>query len=478
MTSLLLQQCEGLDTRQTWDAKDRFAFASGSNVQILPGGAVASRPALVFDTALSALSFGLYDRGGYLRAIVPSGQSTQTTAPTGVIYDGIGQGGTFNYTNKIASVLVAETFGTSPTFGPHGYVSILRSDTGRIEHHWIKEPPLSAATYVDTLMPLPFTPGRAMVKIAQKIVASDPSNGYFRYCSTLNGPTDWTATGDAGFEAALQFVSGARELTALAIHRGLLAVFYEDAVQLWRMDTDPANIELLQVLNGPGTNFSGSVVNIAGDVHFLSPAGFSDLTTATVTGEALYGSIGDKIRTLTDQIDGTIAPICIWSQRRSQWLIAVGTTIYCFSVYPQAKEATWTTWTLPVAVEYMTELRGIVYIRSGNNLYHLDDTVGRDADVSTDIAWNWTSRQFGFGKSVGQTKALKEIVPQCTATATWTPIVDGRTLTSNRVIIPGSSNAPIRTSFMGSGRRIALSCSGTGLMRTDGVMITAEVCGL
>lgn len=477
MTALLLQQCRGLDTRLTWDAKDSWAFATCSNVQILPGGAVSSRPALVYDADLSALSFGLYDRGGYLRAVVPSGQSTQATAPTGVIYDGIGDGGTFDYTGKISKVLVAETFGTSPIYGPHGYVSILRSDNNLIEHHWIKEPPASGATYVSTKVSLPFSPGAAMIKISQKIVASDPANGYIRYCSTLSGPADWTTDGDAGFEAALQFVSGARELKALAIHRGNLAVFYEDAVQLWQMDTDPANIALLQVLNGPGTSFPNSIANIAGNTHFLGPAGYSNLTTATITGEATYGDIGDRVRTLTDAIASTATPISIWCQRRSQWLTAVGTTIYCYSTYPLAKTDAFTTWTLPVTVNYMTEMNGVVYIRSGNTLYHLDDTVGRDHGVATDIAWNWTSRQFGWGASIGQTKALQSIVPQCTAAATWTPIVDGRTLTSKAVTIPASTS-PIRTHFLGSGRRIALACSGTGLMRTDGVLLDAAVCGV
>lgn len=477
MKPLLLRGCEGLDTRLTWDVRDYFAFNASNNVQILPGGAISCRPALILDNALSASSFGLYDRGGFLRCVVPSGLSLQLTAPTGVIYDPIGQGGSFDYTGKIGSVLVAETFGTSPVFGPHGYVSIRRSDDNLIEHHWVQEPPPNAASFTNTFVSLPFTPGRAMTKVADKIVASNPSQGRFNYCSTLSGPADWTTPGDAGFEAALQFVSGSREMVAMSIHRGLLAVFYEDAVQLWQMDQDPENIALLQVLNGPGTAFPNSVSNIAGDTHFLGPAGFSNLTTATVTAEATYGSIGDPIRTLTDLIASGANPISIWSQRRSQWLIAVGTTIYCRSIYPLSKEAAWTTWAMPVTVDYMTELNGIVYIRSGNNYYHLDDTIGRDSGASADIAWSWESRQFGWGNSIAQLKALKEIVPQCSARATWTPIVDGRILTSAAVTIPGSAS-PIRAFLTGSGRRIAISCVGNGLMRTDGVLLGAEVCGI
>lgn len=474
--SLLLQGCEGLDTRLNWDAKDRFALAASSNVQIQPGGAITTRPALVFDVALSSASFGLYDRGGYLRAIVASG-AAKPVPPTGIVYDGIGDSVATDYTGKIGRVLVAETFGVSPIYGPHGYVSIVRADNSLIEHHWIQEPPVVYTTYANTKVILPFAPGAAMVKISQKIVASNPTQGRFNYCSTLSGPADWTTPGDAGSEQALQFVNGARELVSLQIHRGLLAVFYEDAVQLWQMDVDPANIELKQVLNGPGSKYPNSIANIAGDSHFLGPAGFSNLSTANLTLEAIYGSIGDKIRTLTDSISATDTPLALWSQRRQQYLIANGTTVFCYSVYPLANERTWTTWTLPVTVNYMTELNGIVYIRSGDNLYHLDDTIGRDTGVATDIAWSYQTRQFGFGKAIAQIKALKEIVPQCSASATYVPICDGRTLTNARVKIPGSAS-PIRSFLTGSGRRIALAVNGTGLMRTDGLMLGAEVCGI
>lgn len=468
---LLLDKCEGLDTRPAWQAEDRFSLDTASNVQIDPGGSISTRPAILKVNDLHAKSVGLYARGGLLRTIVPSGQSYQALAPTGVIYDGIGRGGTYNYDDKISKVLGAESFGVSGIYGPHGYVALLRADTGLVEHHWIKEPPAAVATYVDTMMSaLPFLPGKSIIRIANKIVATSPSEGYFRYCSTLTGPTDWTTSGDAGFENALQFVSGAREIIALGIHRGLLAVYYADAVQLWNMDEDPANISLAQVMNGPGTEFPGSVVNILGDGVFLSRSGFSNLTTAGLTGEAIFGDIGDKIKTLTASIVSTDSPLSLWSQKRGQMICVNGTTAYAYGVYPSAQETSWTTWTIPATVTALTENAGIVYLRIGNAYYRLDDTIGTDYDGNA-IAWTVQTRPLNLGSM--SAKALRHLTVQSTGASTWTPIVDGRVLTACAVTIPAGTT-PIRSLFQGDGRRIALRGTGTGLTRIDGIEIEAD----
>lgn len=477
MTAIQLTGCLGLDTRPSWSGSDSFVLDAATSVQVDPGGSLSTRPAVVYVADLSALSVGLYARGGYLRCIVPSGLSLQGTAPAGVIYDGIGRGGTYDYSSKISEVTASDSFDISAVSGPHGYVALLRADTSIVEHHWIKDPPASAASFTDTYVSLPFQPGRSMIRIANKIVATSPKEGYFRYCSTTNGPSDWTTVGDAGFEAALQFVSGARDFIALGIHRGQLAVFYSDAVQLWHMEEDPAAIELLQVLNGPGTDFSGSVANVLGDAIFLSRSGFANLATATITGEARFAAIGERIRSLTDAISSTATAVSLWSQKRSQYLCAVGTTVYCYSVYAQGQGMSdfWTSWTMPATVTAMAENAGSVYIRSGNALYRLDDTSGTDY-TGTDIAWSFALRPLGFGRASAFNKELQHLTVQCTGASTWTPVVDGRTLTANAVRFPASTS-PLRTMFNGHGRRVGASVSGSGHMRLDGLVIEAGAAG-
>lgn len=483
-----LSKCFGLDTRPAWADDDSFVLSAVSNLQVDPGGSLSTRPALRTVVALSSSSVGLYARGGVLRCLVPSGQSLQSTAPTGVIYDGIGQGGSFNYTSKIGRIVSADSFGISATTGPYGYVSFTRLDTGLIEQHWIKDPPASGATYVSTLVNQPFQPGASSLRFANKMMVASPSEGYLRYCSTLSGPADWTTAGDAGFEAVLQFVNGTSTVTALGIHRSFLAVFYADAVQLWNMFEDPTQNALVQLLKGPGTAFPGSVSNILGDCIFLSASGFANLATSNslsiantvsasgVSSEARFAAVGERIKSLTSSIASTATPVSVWSQKRSQYLCAIGATIYVYSVYTNAQATGdfWSVWTLPTTVDYMVEVGGVIYIRSGDTLYQLDDTSGTDYN-GTDIAWSFTNRALGF-KVPQINKACRHLTVQSSGAITAIPVVDGRTLTPLSVTFPASA-VPIRAVMGGEGRRIAVACSGSGITRIDGMVIEVGKAG-
>jgi hypothetical protein len=300
-----------------------------------------------------------------------------------------------------------------------------------------------------------------------------------RYCSSLD-PTDWTTSGDAGFENVIQHVDGSRDVTALGIHRGALAVFFSDATQLWFIDVTPANNYLKEILNGPGTDSPGSVSNAYGDALFLGSSGFSNLATANQNGQADFNDLGDGIRSITKSLTPGAYSTSIWSQKRSQYLCAIGSTIFCLSYYQvqsSSKARLWTKWTMPESIDYLVENAGTVYYRSGNVLYRLDDTVGRDTGASADIAWNMLTRNQGFPKVGDRIKQLNEIVPQCTARCAYTPICDNRELTGAKVTFPGSVG-PMRKGFSGSGRRIGVRMAGSGLMQMDGVFLGAEVCDI
>lgn len=484
-----LSKCFGLDTRPAWSDDDTFVLSAVSNLQVDPGGSISTRPAMRLVSALSSSSIGLYVRGGVLRCLVASGQSLQATAPTGVIYDAVGQGGTFNYTGKIGRIVAADSFGISPTTGPYGYVGFVRLDTGLIEQHWIKDP-VAGATYTNTLVSQPFQPGSSSLRFANKMMVASPTEGYLRYCSTLSGPADWTTTGDAGFENVLQFVNASSTISALGVHRSFLAVFYADNVQLWNLFEDSTQNALAQLLKGPGTIFPGSVSNILGDCIFLSASGFANLVTSAslslantvgasgVSSEARFAAIGERIKSLTAAITSTATVVALWSQKRSQYLCAVGTTIYVYSVYTNAQATGdfWSVWTVPTTVDYMCEAGdGFIYIRSGDTLYRFDDTSGTDYN-GTDVAWSFTNRALTF-QAPQLNKVLKHVTIQSTAAVTVTPVVDGRTITPFAAIFPAST-VPIRALIDGPrGRRIALTCNGTGITRIDGIAMEAAEAG-
>jgi hypothetical protein len=90
MAELVFDEFIGIDTRPGKLGVNVPAFLEATNVGVVSGGAVASRPAMRRHAILSSESVGLYARGGYLRAVVPGGHDLQNTAPSGIIYDPIG----------------------------------------------------------------------------------------------------------------------------------------------------------------------------------------------------------------------------------------------------------------------------------------------------------------------------------------------------------------------------------------------------
>lgn len=460
----------GIDTRPGRYGEDRPALVTGSNVSIASGGAIRLRPALRLEAALSSESVGLYARGGRLRAVVPGGQSLQATAPSIITYDPIGNGVAYPL-GTLDRLVAAESYGAHHIFGPHGYVAVKRTD-GLTEHHWIKEPPASGATAVSTKVQLPFPPGESLLKLAGKMWAPSPVDGQIGFSASASGPDDWTTTGDAGFLPAQAHVSGARDLVALCHYRGRLAAFFPDAVQVWGVDADPELHALEQVLNGPGVIMPGAVANVLGDVIYLSRGGFRSLSTATVTGEASENDVGSRIRTLTDAITGTRA-VSLWSQARSQFLCAIGSTVYVCTIIPGEKLTEWTTWTLPVDVDYLTEEAGVLYVRSGDNLYRLDED--ESADTAGAITATLETRPLTL-KAPGRMKTLHYLVVRQTAAASWQLIVDGVALPART--LPACSPKSLRVPLAGEGRQIAIRVTTTAGWRLEGLSLEYDVQGM
>lgn len=472
MRTFTIDRFLGLDTRPGRYGEDYPALVTASNVALKSGGAISRRPALRTVASLSSESVGLYARGGRLRSVVPGGQSLQGTGPTEVTYDPIGDGTAYPL-GVLSRLVDAESYGTHHVFGPHGYVAVKRTN-GAIEHHWIKEPPVSAATAVSTKVDLPFIAGEALLKLAEKMWAPSPVDGTVPFSASSVGPSDWSLVGDAGALPAQSHVSGARDMVALTHYRGRLAVFFPDAVQLWNVDPDPELHALEQVLNGPGAILAGSVANVLGDVIYLSRGGFRTLSSATVTGEAAENDIGSKIRTLTDLIGTTTPAARVWSQTRSQFLCAIGTTVYVLTLIPGEKMAEWTTWTLPVAADYLVENEGALYLRGGNTLYRLDDTESQDTGGAA-ITGTIETRPLALG-APGKFKTVHYLVIRQTAAASWQLIVDGQAMTAKNV--PACSPKALRIPFNGEGRQIAFRVTTTADWRLEGLSVEFDVQGM
>jgi hypothetical protein len=361
-------------------------------------------------TSIDGSSFSI-TRNGFTAHVAARVSSTELrldkTLETGTVTDVEFQVSGFASAYPLDTLLRVtgvESIGANASFGVYPYLVVERyldaavPERGTVfEHHWITRDAVNSATALATQVNLPFSPGPSVIKMAGKLWAADDVNGVVRFSSTANGPRDWTTAQDAGYIPVITHASGDRRIQGLGLYDDKLAVIFADSVQLWATDPQPSNITLVRVINGPGTEQPRSVVNVLGDLFYATRGGFRSLQTQTVTGQIQENDdIGGPIDDLVKAEEGEAA-VARWSQIRGQYLCAFGSRVYAFKYSPKSKVQGWTTWELGVPVDAMTELDGVTYIRSGNDLYQLE--AGYD-DGST---WEVVFNDFG-GKDVTKNK--------------------------------------------------------------------------
>lgn len=458
---------DGLDLRPCNYGTDSLTLSSCQNVDLAPGKFLRVRPALVKALSLSSESVGIYAIGGALRTVVPGGNSIVSPSPGVIQYDSIypSAGGTYP-TGKLSSLVASTGYKGNP------FVTVQRSDTGANECHYI-----AGAGTAQTQVVLPFAPGGGLMTAQGRVWATAPASGTVNFCHLVNGPMDWSTpstptsgaqnAGDgAGFIAASSNASGARILTALAPYRGVntangimptMAVYFTDSIQLWTIDTNANNNAIRQTIGGPGTSFPGSIANVSGDVLFFSAGQFRSLFTATIVAEARDTDIAANIYELTKNLTGPTMR-ALWSSYRSQYICAVGNTVYVYLHAVTEKENGWTTWTLPVNVDYMVELNNVIWIRSGNTLYYLDVNGVLD-DGGVPIAFNGAPRENPLGKGLLHSrKAVRWVNVMQNAPCAWSVVADSRAMNPRN--FPGGTR-PTRQVASGIGRQIGLRFSGT-----------------
>lgn len=387
---------KGIDRRSLQSAADPASAYDALNVDLDTGGGYKRRDGLLEFGELPPNTHGLYSLGGSLRVAVPSGYGYQTSMPTGIRADAFGDSiSTPVAPTKYVRMTANSSWGADTLYGALPYF-VLETDSGQYIHHWITTFPAGVFDSVDTRIDTGFEAGPDLTKIQRKLYAPDVTKKVVRYSSTQFGPGTWKeadAPNDAGFLNVNEHALGAADVQGLTTHQGRLVVVFSNSMQFWNPDPDPAKITFNTALNGPGTTVFGSLAPVIGDIFYFSEGGFRSLQTQTVTGELREGDLGAAITELTLAFNNTdpLNVHSLWSQARSQYICIFNTgsisQAFCFTLSPSMGIVGWTRWELPIAVDYMTELDGTLYVRRENMVYKLDpDTVfdqvnGENLDV-------------------------------------------------------------------------------------------------
>lgn len=206
------------------------------------------------------------------------------------------------------------------------------------------------------------------------------------FCSVGN-PRNWQAqtsassTNTGGFlPVGRQQSSGSINVSALGMFKGMLMVFFNDTVQMWVVDVNPANDKKLDTL-GVGCVNKLSVANMVNDLFFLSSSGVRSITrSTTIAGNWQDFDIGSQIDKIISEVRGNDA---IGDYTKANYLTSLGqywiwkasgtkTVAYVFSFSQSAGISAWSRYEFNLPFDAMTELGGVVYIRSGDAVYQLD----------------------------------------------------------------------------------------------------------
>lgn len=136
-------------------------------------------------------------------------------------------------------------------------------------------------------------PQSKVVTIASsKVYAADED--IVRYSATVN-PLDWTTENDAGYLPTGLNQYGSNRTAVLNTYRGNVVPFSASTFQNWQVDPDPANITLLDTMEGIGSTYQQAAHPVANDLFYLSPLGVRTVGIAAGTSNLAAGDAGAPI---------------------------------------------------------------------------------------------------------------------------------------------------------------------------------------
>jgi len=339
--------------------------------------------------------------------------------------------------------------------------------------------------YAGTKVSTPFSPGRALTLAGTKFFASDTDTNNVPFSSTINGPTDWTNPGDAGYLPTAVHIGGNQQIQGHGVFNGQLVVLYEQAMQVWKVGADPALHTLVGNVGGAGTRMPRSIANVMGDVYYFSEGGFHSVSAVITTGQLKSDDIGIMVRKLTQDIDprGT-KMLSGWSESLSVYYSIVGQTVYVYTISPSSRTKDWTTWTLPWAVSDSAELDGVLYVRRAGTgeIYAFDPDYIGESGYSWQVTLNFMdahtprSTMLAAGYPIRQ-KHWRCLRANQEGTAKWQVCLDPRDLdgsTEDLGTVSGSFN-DIGMLFIGiNANRVAFRMSGTTYWNIDELHVDVQ----
>ncbi len=133
---------------------------------------------------------------------------------------------------------------------------------------------------------------------ASKVYAADKD--IIKFSATVN-PLDWTTKDDAGYLPSGLNQNGSNDTAVLNIYRGSLVSFSSTTFQNWQVDPDPANMSLLDVMEGIGSTWQHAAQPVAKDLFYLAALGVRTVGISAGSTNLVNGDVGMPIDPLVRQ---------------------------------------------------------------------------------------------------------------------------------------------------------------------------------
>lgn len=345
----------GIDLRKGASVSDANRLREMKNCYVTTGLATAKRPGLAKVATLPSGTVGLVSALGKLQVFSTSAVAVDTAL--------------FNDNVIFYNGKALKDIPFCDVFNSYLYTAAEFSD-GTVRHFY------NNSVISDSNCPHT----KACLKSANKIFAVGTNGDTVRYSKT-NDPTNWTESNDAGFLPTGLNASGDRETKALGTYKTQLVTLARDGCEIWNTDPNPTAMSLVDRVENVGTSYPRTVANVSGDLYFLSDFGFRSITTLAYTNNLADIDIGSPIDSLVREAlenRGSIEPKAFYFYGTGQYVCAIGNRLFVYSVSRTAKIAAWSQYFMSVPADAVAQLGSALYIRSGDEVYRLDDTAYSD----------------------------------------------------------------------------------------------------
>lgn len=240
--------------------------------------------------------------------------------------------------------------------------------------------------------------GKVVQIAASKVYCAD--NDIIRYSATAN-PLDWSATDNAGYLPFGLQTYGSNPAAAMGLYRSNLVVFSAEGFQMWQVNEDPSVTALISALPIAST-WNQALAPLTDDLLFLSKAGVRSIGTSATADGLMAGDIGMPIDPLVKQFlsaaiaDGTPILSTYVPEYSQYWIIFPDvnqtdpTTVFVYTLNKIGSPGRWSRYVFPFRIDYVTQLDGDLYLRSGDDVLMVDPTAVDDFEGDP------ANRQQGF----------------------------------------------------------------------------------